>query len=810
MTSYALRTTIRQARRQKGTTLINLIGLATGIATSLIILLYCQQELSYDSYPDHPERVVRVARDWKGSDGSISIGFSSLAPRYTDYLRDLPGVEAAARMFKVGSALVEIDGRHYREEQFYLVDRDLFDVFTIPILRGDREHLFAGTNECALSRSAAAKFFGNADPIGKTLTLDDEYSVTVSAVFEDVPRRSHVHFDVLMPLQFFRTLSPDYYHDMFDTDKFSDNITFTYLRLQPGVTLEEMDARIKQMLDRVIGGWENKSGEWIPASSRIILKLQPIRSIHLESNQMNEIEERGNLRLIQLFIGIGVLIILIATINFVNLSTARATTRAREVGLRKVVGAQNRSLVLQFFTESTITVSAAFILAWVILLIVHPWLDKLFGQPVELSLFGTASLLPVSIGVLLFTALASGFYPALVLSAFQPAAVLRGGSSKGGGSRLRQMLVVLQFAISASLVIGILTVGSQVRFLVKQDLGFDKENLIVINADKVIWQRWNGLRERLLKIPGVVSTAVSKRVPSGVLGDAPGFTTEVKRNVVNGTIRLPHVRVGPDFITTYGLEVVAGRVFDRTSSTDSSEAYMLNETAVKQLGWSSPEEAIGAPFQANGYNPGRVIGVVRDFHYETLRKDISPMVLYVSRREWNTVTVRLAAGDPRPTIQQIETLWKEYRPFEMSWEFLEDRLNALYANETRMLRLLGVFSTLAVVIAGMGLFGLASFAAERRTHEIAIRKTFGAATRDIVMMLSSDFIRLVLIGCVIGLPPTAYLLSRWLDGFAYRVPLQPWHFFAAVFAAMLIAIVAVSSRALHAASVNPADSLRME
>ncbi len=810
MTTHAVRTTFRQALRHKGTTLINLLGLAMGIATSLAILLYCQQELSYDSYHDHPDRIVRVARDWMRGDGSVSIGFSSLAPRFTDYLRELPGVEAAARMLKVGSAQIMYDDKYYQEQEFYLVDRDLFDVLTIPILHGDREHLFESTNECALSRSAAERIFGDKDPIGKTLTFSDRHALTVTAVFEDVPRRAHIHFDVLMPLAFFRNYSPNYYHDMFETDRFTDNITFTYLRLQPGVTLATMDTEIKQMLDRVIGGWENQSGEWIPASSRIILKLQPIRAIHLESNQMNEIEERGNLRLIQLFIGIGVLIILIATINFVNLSTARATTRAREVGLRKVVGAQKRGLIIQFFTESAITVFAAYILAWVILLVAHPWFERLFGQPVDFRLFGSASLLPISLGVLLFTALAAGFYPALVLSSFQPATVLRGELSRGGGSRLRQMLVVFQFAISAALVIGILTVGSQVRLLVKQDLGFDKENLIVISADNVIKQRWNSLRERLLATPGVVSTAVSKRVPSGVLGDSPGFTTEVNGNVVDGTIRLPHVRVGPDFIKTYGIDVIAGRSFDRTSSTDSSEAYVLNETAVKQLGWNSPEEAIGAPFQAVGYDPGRVIGVVRDFHYETLRNDISPVVLYVSPREWNTVTVRLAAGDQRATIQRIETLWKDYRPFELDWGFLEDRLNSLYANEARMLRLLGVFSTIAVVIASLGLFGLASFAAERRTREIAIRKTFGAATRDIVLLLSSDFIRLVLIGCVLGLPPTAYLLSRWLEGFAFRVALQPWHFAAAVIVALTIAVVSVASRALRAALTNPADALRNE
>jgi len=810
MNVNALKIASRHARRYKGTTLINLIGLATGIATSLIILLYCQQEMRYDRYHEASERIYRIVPDWIQNDGSIATGFSSLAPRFTVYLRELPGVESAARIVSPGSALFERDEKHFREEQFYLADPEIFDVFTIPIIRGNTQNLLHEIDECVLSQSAARRLFGDEDPIGKTLTLRDKYPVTVTAVFEDVPLQAHVHYDVLMPMKFFRNLSPDYYDAMFTTDTFTDNITFTYLKLEPGVTSDEMSPRLKELLDRVIGGWESSTGEWIPASTRVLLKQQPIHSIHLESNQMNEIEARGNLRLVQLFIGIGVLILLIATINFVNLSTARATTRAREVGIRKVSGAKKLNLISQFFVESTVTVLAGYLLAIGILLIAQPWLQDLFGQPVKLSLFGDTSLLPIAASILLFTALAAGFYPALVLSAFPPATVLRSDSITTGGDRLRKVLVIFQFAISAALVVGILTVGSQIRYLIKQDLGFNKENLIVIDADRSVKEQWDSIRPRLAGLPSVSSVAVSKRVPSGMLGDSPGFKTEVNGTELDGSIGLPHVRVGPDFLTTYNIEIVAGRNFDRTRSSDSTEAYILNETAVRQLGWATPKEAIGAPFQAVGYGPGFVIGVVKDFHYETLRKDIAPIVIYISPYEWNTVTVRLAPGDPRVAIKQISELWANYRPYEMSWGFLEDRINSLYENETRMLRLLGVFSALAVLIASLGLFGLVSFSAVKRSREIAIRKTFGASTEDIVVLLSSDFLRLVLIGCLVGLLPTAYLLARWLEGFAYRVPLQALNFVAAVMIALIIAIVSVASRALRAAGTNPAVTLRNE
>jgi putative ABC transport system permease protein len=646
----------------------------------------------------------------------------------------------------------------------------------------------------------------------------------------DVPENSHLHFDFLASFITFKGHFP-YHKDgsdyFFGTTNFSDNVTYTYMRLAGDADSREVAARFPGFIDRHLPTYESETGDIIYPSQwnnlvpgDIIypsqwnnLVLRKVTDIHLYSHTNNELEPNSDIRYVTLFTLIAAFILIIACINFMNLSTARAIKRAREVGLRKVVGANRKLLTAQFLGESLLFALLAMALALALVSILLPYFSAFSGHELSLGLLTNAEGLLILAGVLLITGLAAGLYPAVYLSAYKPATILRGELTRGTrGAMMRKIMVVFQFAISAALIISVGVVFKQMRFLKNADLGFQRENIVMIPSNRVVLQNWFEIKNELLKNPRILAATLSKRAPSGRLLDAPGFRAEVNGEMVDGSFSMPHNRVEHDFFKTYGMKIVAGRDFSVDFPTDENEAFILNETAVRRLGLISPEDAVGLPMETRAPDlKGRVIGVVADFNYESLHKEIVPMVTYIQVGQTNTVSLRIAAGNIQETIAYVQGIWGRFHPgYPVSYTFLDDRLNALYRNETRMMEMFGYFSMLAIFIACLGLFGLASFTTEQRTKEIGVRKVLGATVSKIIILLSREFAKWVLVANIIAWPIAYFAMNTWLNSFAYRTNIGWAAFLLTGVLTSMIALLTVSYQSVKAALANPADSLRYE
>jgi putative ABC transport system permease protein len=813
-----LKIALRNIGRHKGYSFINIAGLAIGMAVCILILIFVRDELSYDTYHEHKDRIYRVERRWFAADGSVRGELCSVAPSFVPLLEeDFPEMEHVVRLLGSGDILIAFGENKFVEERFYAAEQDIFDVFTIPMTKGNPQTALKNPNSIVLSESIVRKYFGDEDPMGKVMKVGssgEDYQVT--GVMKDVPENSHLHFDFLAS---FITLKGryTYYKDgsdyLFGSTNFSDNVTYTYLRLAKDADSREVAARLPAFIDRHLPTYESESGDIVHPSRWNGLILRKVTDIHLRSHTNNELEPNSDIRYVTLFTLIAVFILIIACINFMNLSTARAVKRAREVGLRKVAGANRRLLTTQFLGESLLIALLAMALALVLVAILLPYFSAFSGHELRFGLLMNSVGILILVSVFLITGLAAGLYPAVYLSAYKPATILRGELTRGTkGALMRKVMVVFQFAISAALIISVAVVFKQMRFLQNANLGFQRENIVLIPSDSVVLENWREIKNELLKNPRILAATLSKRAPSGRLLDAPGFRIEINGEMVDSPFSMPHNRVEHDFFKTYGMKIVAGRDFSVDYPTDENEAFILNETAVRRLGLKSPEEAVGLPVETTAPNlSGRVIGVVADFNYESLHHQIVPMITYIRLNQTNTMSLRIAAGDIQETIAYVQGVWDRFHPgYPVSYSFLDDRLNALYRNEERMMEMFGYFSLLAIFIACLGLFGLASFTTEQRTKEIGIRKVLGATVSKIIILLSKEFGKWVLVANIIAWPVAYFAMDKWLDNFAYRVNLGWTAFLLTAGLTSLIALLTVGYQSLKAALANPADSLRYE
>ena len=805
-----VRIALRHFRHQKLYSLINLLGLSIGMTVCLLILLFVRDELSWDKHLQAGDRTCRVAIDFGQSDGSRSPGFTSLAPRFATYLpQEFPEIESVVRLFGPREWHVEHGEIRVNDDKVWLADTGVVDMFGLELIEGYPSTALLKRNDALISETMAEKLFGNNQALGKELLVDSDIPLVVAGVYKDMPRRSHIHMNLILPLEQLKYVAPDFYHNHFESDRFSDNVTPTYVRMRPGTDIAAMEKRLPAFVDRLIDAEKTKDGKTILASSHYLLKFQPVKSIHLRSHQRNEYEPGGEIELVYLFAFVAFLILLLACINYVNLATAQASLRAREVGMRKVIGARKTDLIGQFFGEALLMTLLSLFITLLLAKLLLPAYNNFLGRPLAIVWFGTESVIPLLAGLVLLVAVIACLYPAFYLSAFQPSVILRGELTRGSrGAFFRKSLVVFQYTISVLLAIGIGVVASQIHFIMHTDLGFDKENVITFRMSPELRETWENVESRFAALPGVISVTTTKRIPSTRLGDTPGFRAVVAGEMVHSNIYMPHVRVGYNFLDTYAIQLAAGRDFNREYTTDFEGAYIINETAVQKLGLPSPEEAINMPMKAYGYPEGRVIGVVQDFHYESLRERIVPMLIYLSP-EVNTVSIRFSQGKLHEKISSVEALYREIHPgYSFDFQFLDEQVAQQYRDETNMMVLLEVFAPVAFLIAALGLIGLASFTAERRTREIGIRKTFGASVRSIVMLLTIDFIRLVIIGCLIALPLGWLAAKSWLTYYEYHIELHWLHFASALVAALLFSQVAVFGQALRAATKNPIHALR--
>jgi putative ABC transport system permease protein len=800
---------LRNLAKHTGFSLINILGLTVGLSCFMLIALYIQDELSYDRYHTHADRIYRVTRDFRSPNGTVDLHLGHVAPPFGPLLQnDFPEVEKVARMLQA-DYLVSYGDKAFNENDIFIAEPSIFEIFTIPVISGDPQRALAEPFSVMLSEKTARKYFGAEDPLGQLLKIDNQFTVKVTGVFASFPANAHMHPEFMVS---FSTLNDDqvYGRENLRTN-WGNNSFATYLLLPGNYRPENLEAQFPAFLDRHMGAMAREYA--VPAPSTWThLYLQKLTDIHLHSHLDSEIEANGDIRYVYILSAIALFILLLACINFMNLATARSASRAKEIGMRKVSGALRGHLISQFLAESVLITLFALVLAIGITQLALPFLNDFTDKELSFGYLTNGYLLLVLLGVAAVVGVLAGLYPALYLSSFVPARVLKGQLKVGSGNVfLRKTLVVFQFAISVILIVCTGLVFTQLRYIQDKELGFDKDRIIILPYISTLNNTYESFRNELTRQAGVQALGRSSRIPSGRLLDAMGSATvEMGDSIVPSSSVLKYLAVDHDFIPAYQMELLAGRNFSREFGTDDSTAFIINEAAMRMIGWPDAASAVDKQFSYGG-RKGRLIGVLKDFHFESMHQQIVPMVLMLPRNQFNYLSVKLGGANLRESLAGVENVWNTYlpgRPFE--YTFMDENFGKLYAAEQRQGTLFVTFSVLAIFIACLGLFGLASFNAVQRTKEIGIRKVLGASVSGIVLLLSREFTRLVLIANLVAWPVAWFAMDRWLQNFAYRVPMGPGMFILAGLIALLIALLTVSYQSIKAALTNPVQSLRSE
>lgn len=769
----------------------------------ILIFLFISDELSYDKFHEKSDRVFRVSRSWTDENGKVSLHLGHVAPPFAPLLKnDFPDVvEHSVRMLSSGGDVFTYGDKKILEEKVLFVDKDFFNVFSFKLLEGDPETALSEPNAVVLTKNAAERYFGNENAMGKTLRYDDKIELKVTGISEEVPGNAHFNYEMLVSfLQFEAFYGRERLMSSWGNNSFS-----TYLVLKEGYDPQDLEAQFPAFLDKHMGDYNG-----IPVSEGTQLHLWPLTSIHLYSNLDSEIEPNGKIEYVYIYGVIGLFILLIACINFMNLSTARSARRAKEVGLRKAMGAVRNSLIKQFISESLLITFFALLLALIIVEIALPFLNNFIGKELSINLLQKPENIFVLLGIAMAVGLIAGSYPAFYLSSFKPSAVLKGEHKAGKKQQLfRGSLVVLQFAISIVLIVGMIIVYQQLDYVKFKPLGFEKENLIILPVDDKIIKNYEAIRDRALKQRGILGVTHASRIPSGRLLDSRGTKAEINDKLEDINFRIADVSVDHDFIKTLGIDIIAGRDFDRRLISDSTESFILNESAIYTIGYASPEEAIGKAYHY-GDQKGTIIGVVKNFHFESLHQPISPIVLLIGR-DSRSMVIRFEENSRAETIAYIQGQWEYLRPdFPFSYSTIEGKFMEQYTSEEKLGKLIGYFAVIAIIIASLGLLGLASFTTEQRTREIGIRKVLGASVYEILLLLLKGFSKWVLIAFIIACPLAYFGMDKWLQNFAYHSDLGVVPFIIGGLFALLLAWVTVGFLSVRASLVNPVDSLKSE
>lgn len=799
---------LRNIRKNPGYSFINISGLALGMGVCILILLYVQFELSYDKYHDNSDRIVRVTRAWFNQDGETSLHLGHAAPPFGPMLEnDFEGtVEEMVRFFQV-NPLLRYEDKSFVEDRFFFADPEVFNLFSWKMVEGDPATALTYPDGIVLTESMAEKYFGDEDPMGKAFEGEVQgvdLQFQVRGVIEDVPENSHFQFDFLASME---PVVQFYGGQAAMMQNYGSNNFATYLLLPEGYDYQRLQDQIAAFMDRNLA----REGHDRPASEGTMLILQPLTDIHLHSNLDSEIEANSRIEYIYIYTAIALFILIIACINFMNLSTARSVKRAVEVGLRKVIGADRASLIKQFIGESMVMALLSLFLAMLLVELILPFANDFIDKDLGLNLFQNYTQLIGLIGIVAFVGLVAGSYPAFFLSGFEPASVLKGTFKAGKiHERFRSVLVITQFAISIALIACMLVVFTQLNFMKNKDLGFDKENVAVLPVSEQITSNYENIRQRLLSHPGILNVSMASRVPSGRLLDSQGASAEVDGELQEINFRIADIHIAHDYLETFDIDLVAGRDFDINLASDSTESFILNESAVRTIGWSSPEEAIDKEFHY-GNRRGRVIGVVQDFNFESLHQSIAPIVFLIPDDRISSIAIKIRDSEREDALDFLEEQWATLRPgYPFSYFFVQDNFDEQYRAEERLGTLFGFFAVLAIIIAALGLYGMASFTTQQRVKEIGIRKVLGASVSQIVLRLSTKFTALVVIAIAIAIPVAWFAMKQWLSNFAYQIDIPVWAFTLAAITALLIALITISYQSVKAALVNPVESLRSE
>jgi putative ABC transport system permease protein len=798
---------IRNLVRHKGFSFLNIAGLALGLTTCILIGLFVWDENQFDKFLPGSDRVYRIYNEHTDTEGTENMAVTP--PMYATTLRhDFPEVEQTARVMMSAEykMLFEKGNTKLYESSGYFVDSTFFELFPVPLKYGSLSHALDHPSSIVISDEMAERFFENENPVGKEILMN-KTAYQVKAVFQKNPK-FHLQFNFIIPLA--AVGLPADRMERWGWQQF-----FTYLKLRKNADAKALESKFQHAVKQKARLFSGEEYEYKPF-------LQPLKNIHLYSaNFKFDNAQRGNIAYVNALTIIAIFIISIACFNFVNLATAKSLQRAKEVGVRKAIGAEKKHLMAQFIGETVLLTFISILISVGLAAIFLPWLNDFTGKQITFQLFANPVLILLLLGLTLVVGILAGFYPALVLSGFKPVKVLKGttsGAEEAGKTPwLRHGLVVTQFALSILLIISAITVYNQVNYLHSKDLGFNKEQIMFFPMRGDSMQaKVDAFKEQLLQSPGVSSVSIGYGFP----GDAvAGDEIIVPRNGERVTHSATQLMVDYDYVKTLGLKLVAGRDFSKARGTDKDHAWIINETAVKQLGFQTPEKALGQtlawhPWGAS--NPdslktGQVVGVVRDFNYKSLYDKMETAVLQIFPDAAWKVAVKMKTANINNSIQAVTNVWNRFTPdYPIEYKFLDDNFEQMYLSEDKLKSLLWIFTSIAVFVGCLGLLGLAAYSAERRIKEVGIRKVLGASVTGVVVLLSKDFIKLVVISLLIASPLAYYLMHRWLEDFAYRINISWWIFAVAAVTAVGIAFVTVGSQAIRSATNNPVKSLRME
>jgi len=780
---------LRNIKRHKGFTFINIVGLSISIACIILILLYVYHEISFDGYHEDVDRIYRVAMDL-GEDETARVS----GPLAHTLKSDYPEVKYAAGIFRMARPVVQHKDKKFYETRIVLANSDIFKIFNIPFLKGNPDTALAGPGKIVLTQQMSEKYFGSSDPLGEPIQISgDNYEVT--GIVANPRSNTHLKCDFIGSLESFK--EPD------TVTEWTWCGLYTYVKLSPNSDPLAFEEKIRKIADRYIKDYLNERG-WT-----YNYFLQPLRKIHLFSHLGAEYEKPGNPTYIYLLSVLGVFILLIACLNYVNLSTARAVKRAKEVAVRKVIGAQRLQLIRQFLSESILFSLLSTVIALFIVRMALPILNGITQINFTMKSLLQTHLLIIVFGLAFFIGILAGLYPALFLSLLKPESISKNQAGSSHQNVLfRRILVTSQFCISIFLIIGTLAIHTQLSFMKNHPLGFDKSQKLIVPAE--LGDNYETIKNEFLGHPSIIGATASWSSP----GQSPWFvSTRLPDQADNKEQGMHYQFVDYDYISEYKMKMVAGREFEKTISSDEGGAVILNETAAGAFGWT-PVDAIGKRIQGLGREARHireVIGVIEDFHFQGLQKSIEPMVMMVYPSVFRTITFNLKTDELRETLSFIEQKWNELHLGEVfSYYFLDEDFNRYYLSEERVGKLISVFASLAIFLSCLGLFGLASFTADQRTKEIGIRRVLGASLSGVMVLLTKEFVRLVAVANIIAWPLAYFAMNKWLQNFAYRVPLSIWIFLLSGLAALVIALLTVSYQTVKAATANPVDSLRYE
>lgn len=797
------KTAWRNIRKNKLFSFINILGLSIGIATCFIIMLYVQDELSYDRFNKNADKIARIVFHANIDGGKIDEG-GVMAPVAQVMKKDFPEVADATRLLQFGSPKITYKDKNFKDDELALVDPNFFSIFTLPMVEGDAKTALQQPHTVVLTKKTAKKYFGNENAIGKILAFNNNTELyKVTGVINDVPSNSHFHFDMFGSMTGWEQAK---------SDSWMYGQFYTYLLLKPGTDYAKLQSEFPAMVEKYMGPQVQQAmgvslEQFRTKGNELGFRLQPLTSIHLYSQTTSELEPGGNASYVYIFGGIAIFMLIVACINFINLSTASATKRAKEVGVRKVAGSGKLQLISQFLSESMLITLFALIIALLLVQIALPAFNNISGK--QLS-FDTKPILAfIALGLLV--GIIAGIYPAFYLSSFRPIAVLKGKLTTNNKSfGLRSSLVVFQFFISVGLIISTIVVYQQMKFIQNKKLGYDKEQLLTLPNSWALGKNEQVYKQQMLKDPRITNATVSWYKPAGPTNSNNSLVYPKGHD--NEMLRAVGFHVDEQYIPTFGMEMAAGRNFSSAFATDSS-AVIINESAAKAFGFNNntalDQTIVWVNSDKGDKFPFHVIGVVKDFNFKSLHEPIAPLLMTLQPE--GGLIFKIKTADVAGLLSTMKKQWDEFNTDEpFTYAFIDDLSNKTYSAEQKTGTILTIFSILIIFVACLGLFGLATYTAEQRTKEIGIRKVLGASITQVTQMLSKEFLKLVMIASLFAFPAAWWAMNKWLQSFAYRINISWWVFAIAGVTALLIALFTVSFQAIKAAMANPVKSLRTE